>query len=276
MRLWKFATVIVGYHLRMTSMLLSQSAAAKVEWPVVAGDAGGTRYSPLKDGWIEDALEVSVRAVDSKGTIRGSEHFDLNVRIRPESRPILNSTGFRAISKIEVPPGKYRLLIGVREIRGGPLGTIYTDLEVPDFATAPLAMSHMLLTSVNTGGPPTGRAEQLRDRLPVLPSTVRAFKSDDELGMFVEVYDNDTVNVHTIDLTASILDGNKNALVRLREERSKQVALAASEPIRYGVGVPLKDLKPGTYSARIEAASRLDRKMLVAREVLFSIIGPTP
>ena len=54
-----------------------------------------------------------------EGTIRGSEHFDLNIRIRPESRRILIGTGFRVISKIDVPPGKYSLHIGARESGGG-------------------------------------------------------------------------------------------------------------------------------------------------------------
>ena len=68
-------------------------------------DGAGFTFAE-KDGWIEDKLEVSVKAIDPKGTVRGSEHFDLNIRIRPESRPILIGTGFRVISKIDLPPGK--------------------------------------------------------------------------------------------------------------------------------------------------------------------------
>ena len=98
-------------------------------------DGAGFTFAE-KDGWIEDKLEISVRAIDPKGTIRGSEHFDLNIRIRPESRRILIGMGFRAISKIDLPPGRYRLHIGARESGAGAVGTIFTDLEVPDFANA--------------------------------------------------------------------------------------------------------------------------------------------
>ncbi len=93
--------------------------------------------------------------------------------------------------------------MGVRESGGGALGTIFTDLEVPDLATPPLGMSGLMLSSVDTGGVPTGRAEQLKSRLPIVPSTTREFRSSDELVIFAEVYDNERVRPHTVDVTAS-------------------------------------------------------------------------
>ncbi|MCM3878706.1 MAG: VWA domain-containing protein [Vicinamibacterales bacterium] len=234
----------------------------------VTVDGAGFTFAE-KDGWIEDKLEVSVRAIDSKGTIRGSEHFDLNIRIRPESRAILMRTGFRVVSKIDVPSGKYDLHVGARESGGGTLGTIFTNLEVPDFATLPLSMSNLVLSSVNTGGVPTGRAEQLRDRLPIVPSTLREFRSGDELQLFAEVYDNQAATPHTVDLTTSILAGDAKAVVRRQEQRSS--ADLEDGTFRYAAGVPLTGLGPGVYSARLEAASRLDQRMVVVREVQFRV-----
>ena len=232
-------------------------------------DGGGFTFAE-KDGWIEDKLEVSVKAIDSKGTVRGSEHFDLNIRIRPESGPILKATGFRAISKIDLPPGKYSLRIGARESGAGALGTIVTDLEVPDLA-APLAMSNLVLSSVETGGVPTGRAEQLNNRLPIVPSTLRTFRSSDELQMFAEVYDNETGKPHTVDFSASILGDNRQPLVRHREQRSSAELVATGGRLRYATGVPLKDLKPGVYVVEVAATSRLDRETSVVREVQFRV-----
>ncbi len=233
-------------------------------------DGAGFTFAE-KDGWIEDKLEVSVSAIDPKGKVRGSEHFDLNIRIRPESRPILIGTGFRVISKIDVPPGKYNLRIGTRESGGGALGTIFTDLEVPDLAT-PLSMSSVMLTSVDTGGIPTGRAEQLKDRLPIVPSTAREFRSSDELVIFAEVYDNEVVRPHTVDVTATILgDDRSKALSRHQEQRSSAELAANAGKFSYAAQVPLKDFKPGVYSMRFEAVSRLDAETRVVREVEFSV-----
>jgi len=234
-------------------------------------DGAGFTFAE-KDGWVEDKLEVSVRAIDSKGTIRGSEHFDLNIRIRPESQPILIGTGFRVISTIDVPPGRYTLRIGARESGKGALGTIYTDLEVADLATPPLAMSSLMLTSVDTGGVPTGRREQLDKRLPIVPSTLRSFRSRDELQVFAEVYDNETVQPHTVDVTASILGADRQTpIIRHQEQRSSAELGGIAGRFRYAASVPLKELKPGVYSVRIEAASRLDRATTVAQEVQFRV-----
>ena len=61
-------------------------------------------------------------------------------------------------------------------------------------------MSSLMLTSVDTGGIPTGRAELLDNRLPVVPSTTRAFRAVDELLIFAEIYDKENVTPHTVDL----------------------------------------------------------------------------
>jgi len=233
-------------------------------------DGAGFTFAE-KDGWIEDKLEVSVRAIDPKGTIRGNEHFDLNIRIRPESRRILIGTGFRVISKIDLPPGKYRLHIGARESGAGAVGTIFTDVEVPDLATLALSMSSIMLTSVDTGGMPTGRAERLGDRLLIVPSTLREFRSSDELTVFAEVYDNETAKPHTIDITASILTNDLRAVFRHQEQRSSSELRGKAGLFAYGSSIPLKELQPGLYSVRVEAISRLDGETRVAREAQFRV-----
>ena len=237
----------------------------------LTADGAGFTFAE-KEGWIEDTLEVSVRVIDPKGTVRGSEHFELNIRIRPESRRIFIDTGFRVISKIDVPPGKYNLQIAAREAGGGALGTVFTTVEVPDFATAPLAMSSLILTSVDTGGVPTGRAELLADRLPIVPSTTRQFRSSDELLIFAEAYDNEKDKPHTVELTATILGEDRSkALVRHQEQRPSAELEKSAGRFLYAARVPLKELKAGLYSVRIEAASSFDRTLQVAREVQFRV-----
>jgi VWFA-related protein len=234
-------------------------------------DGSGFTFAE-KDGWIEDKLEVSVSAIDGKGVIRGNEHFDMNIRVRSENRAILTATGFRAISKIDVPPGKYNLRIGARESGGGALGTILTDLEVPDLVTSPLGMSGLMLSSVDTGGVPTGRAEQLKSRLPIVPSTTREFRSSDELVMFAEVYDNERVKPHTVDVTTTILGADRSKPIsRSQEQRSSAELAANGGTFSYAAQIPLKELKPGVYSVRFEASSRLNSEASVAREVQFTV-----
>jgi VWFA-related protein len=233
-------------------------------------DGAGFTFAE-KNGWIEDTLEVTVRAIDAKGTIRGGEHFDANIRIRPESRSILVGTGFRVISTFDMPPGKYDLHIGARETGGGVLGTIFTSLEVPDLRM-PLAMSNLVLTSMDGRGIPTGRAERLDTRLPILPSTARDFLPSDELLIFAEIYGNETIQPHAVDIAASVFGVDRSKpVIRHQEQRPGAEFAANGGQINFAVRIPLKDLKPGVYSLRFEATSRLNAETTVSRDVQFRV-----
>ena len=119
---------------------------------------------------------------------------------------------------------------------------------------------------------PTGRAEQLKRSAADLPSTTREFRSSDELVIFAEVYDNEAVRPHTVDVTATILgDDRSKAISRHHEQRSSAELAANAGRFSYAAQVPLKDLKPGVYSVRFEAVSRLDTETSLVREVQFRV-----
>ena len=236
----------------------------------ILADGHGFKFSQ-KDGWSEDRLEVSVRAIDAGGTIRGGEHFDMNIRIRPENVQTFSTTGFRAVSKIDVPPGKYELHIGVREAGEGSVGTIYSEVEVPDFAKPPLSMSGLVMTSAATGGVPTGRAETVRELTPIVPSTARAFHATDEITIYAECYDNETAQPHAIDLAANILNDSGKAIFSQHEERSSADLQGTHGRFSYAARIPLKSLAPGEYVVHFEAASRLGTGKPASREVQFRV-----
>ena len=110
-----------GLTLRANTASFKGAAANTSVAVTITVDGSGFTFAE-KDGWIEDKLEVSVSAIDAKGIVRGSEHFDLNIRVRSESRPILTATGFRVISKIDVPPGKIQPSHGSTRIGRGSAG----------------------------------------------------------------------------------------------------------------------------------------------------------
>ena len=48
--------------------------------------------------------------------------------------------------RIALPPGRYQLRVGVRETGAGEMGSVFYDLQVPDYNASGLAMSGLLLT----------------------------------------------------------------------------------------------------------------------------------
>ena len=97
-------------------------------------------------------------------------------------------------------------------------------------------------------------------------------RSSDELLIFAVIYDKENVRPHTVDLVASVLSDDRSMTVfRHQEQRSSAELAVNAGRFNFGARVPLRDLKPGVYSLRFEAASKLNAEANVAREVQFHV-----
>src|SRR5947199_10319376 len=103
---------------------------------------------------------------------------------------MVQATGFRVVSALDVPPGRYQFRVAARAVNADAVGSVFYDLDVPDFAKQPLAFSGLVLTSATAGMVPTaGHAPMLKDVLPNPPTATRAFYPLDTLALFTEIYD---------------------------------------------------------------------------------------
>jgi len=153
---------------------------AYVDGPALAGDS--TRPD------VSNTLELALMAIDSAGKVQAATGRAIDVRLDDMASRILRDSDYRVVSRLQVPPGRYQIRQAVRERNGGRQGSVFADLEVPDFSRR-LAMSGILLTSDRSNVVPTSVDRDLYERLSVLPSARRAFSPDDELKAAVEIYD---------------------------------------------------------------------------------------
>ncbi|MGA3242173.1 MAG: hypothetical protein ABSG03_38455, partial [Bryobacteraceae bacterium] len=73
--------------LALTSILASGAAAADQDWPTYGGDAGGTRYSPLKQITRENVSKLKVAWTYHTGALQ--PETNLNRKAAFEATPIL-------------------------------------------------------------------------------------------------------------------------------------------------------------------------------------------
>ena len=225
-----------------------------------------------RDGMFRNRVELSFVAIDREGVIRGAGRQLLELTLKPETHALISERGFRILTRVELPPGQYQLRIGTRETERGAIGTVYRDLEVPDFSKTPLSMSGMVLTSITAGLTPTAQADaELREVLPADPTTSREFSSDDVLTLFAEVYDNEPSTPHMVDISTTVRADDGRVVFKADDVRSS----TELQGVRGGYGhvaeIPLRDLPPGIYVLRTEARSRLDDDATAFREVQFRI-----
>ena len=99
--------------------------------------------------------------------------------------------GLRANPRVELPPGRYQLRVGVRESGAGEMGTVFYDLDVPDFTRGRLSMSGLLLTAPSAQRTFTVQADPIAAKLlPGAATSRRTFTTSDVLSLYAEIYEN--------------------------------------------------------------------------------------
>lgn len=225
-----------------------------------------------KDGKFVDTLDLAVVAVDAQGKIRGGDRKTAQMTLAPERRALVQQLGFRILSTLDLPPGRYQVRFAARETGAAHLGSVFYDLEVPDFSRTPMSMSGVVLTSSAAARVPTGGAvDQFKSLMPILPAASREFGRGEDLMVYVEVYDNLGNTPHKVDIAAILLTDDGREVFRGQEERASSEFGGARGGFGYNTRVPLKDVAPGIYVLRVQATPRLGSQAAIVREVQFTV-----
>ena len=230
-------------------------------------DAGAFQYAE-KNGLFTNDLELAVTASDAKGKIHPGQSNSINLAFKPDTLARVKARGFRVVSQIDLPPGRYQLRVSAAESTG-KVGSVFYDLEVPDFHKAPFTMSGLALTAASAGQTPTARAKDpLKDFLPAPPTARREFQRGDELALFAEIYENAAgAPAHKVDITTTVRSDQGRVLFQNQEERNSTELQGGRGGYGYTTRIPLTDLEPGVYVIHVEAKSRAGSERAVGRDV---------
>ncbi len=222
-----------------------------------------------------DKIQITYFALDAKGKYRGSNSDMVTLNLRPETKAAVQRSGMRTLSRLQIPPGRYQLRVAVNDLATSAVGSVLYDLDVPDFAKTPLAMSGLVLASGAASKVPTVRPdEELRPVLPAPPMGSRIFPVGDQLALFVEIYDNAGGSSHKIDIAATVTSDEGNVMFKTEDVRDSSELQGKSGGYGYSSRVPLDGLTPGLYVLKVEARSRLGQGPTASREVQFRIVEP--
>jgi len=224
-----------------------------------------------KNGTFLDRVQVAFSAVDAGGTIRPGNKHVLTMEMSAATAATARERGFRVVSEIALPPGRYQVRASAAEEGANRSGSVFHDLEVPDFYKAPFAMSGIALASASTSATPTVRpSETLRDVLPGPFATGREFPRDDQVALFAEFYENlPNATPHTIELSTTVRAEDGRVIFENREQRSSADLQGKSGGYGYAVRIPLTEFAPGTYVIRMEGRSV--NNATAGREVLIRV-----
>ena len=265
--------------LQVSGLAMAASAATfkgerpKASIAVTVQLSGSDLEFTESDGRYANTVEVSILALDEDGRVQGGDHHEISMELKPETYALIRSGGMRLQSRLALEPGRYQLRVAGLETGGGNVGSVFADLDVPDFSKQDLVLSDIIMTSIeSTAGTPTAKPdEQLGQLLPGPPTTDRVFANDDQISLFVDVYDNETKRPHKVDITTSLLSSDGAELFSAGEERDSTELAGAAGGYGHQATIPLQSLSPGLYVLRVEARSRLKSDEVVRKEVPFRV-----
>jgi hypothetical protein len=183
----------------------------------------------------------------------------LNLTIRPETYQRVKTDGVRANPRIILPPGRYQLRVGARENLSGRTGSVFYDLQVPDFNRQPLMLGGLLLTAPSAqqsfAAVPDPAVAKL---LPGSATSRREFRQSDTLSLLSEIYDNSSSRqLRNIDTTVRLIGESGIEAFTARESLTNGgVDTQKWDAFSYAKDIPLKALAPGRYLLRVEAEVR--------------------
>lgn len=219
-----------------------------------------------------DTVTVSYLAVDPQDKVRASDTAALTMNLKPETKARAEERGFRLLNRMDLPPGRYQLRVAAHDQGGRKSGSVLYDLDVPDFSKPPLSMSGIALGSALDAATPLARIdEQLRAMLPAIPSARRTFSPDDELVLFVEVYDNQGDKPHQVDIASTITTDEGNQLFKMDEVRDSTEMQGKRGGYGYVARLPLRGLERGSYVLTVSARSRLGDGPSAERQTVFRV-----
>ncbi|OFW51726.1 MAG: hypothetical protein A3G77_12665 [Acidobacteria bacterium RIFCSPLOWO2_12_FULL_68_19] len=233
--------------------------------------AGAFTFTEKGGTWL-DRVQVAFSAVDAGGAIRPGNKHVLAMEMSAATATLARERGFRVVSEIALPPGRYQLRASAAEEGAVRSGSVFYDLEVPDFYKAPFTMSGIALASASTSATPTVRPnDPLRDLLPGPLAAGREFPRNDQIALFAEFYENlPNATPHTIELATTVRAEDGRVVFENREQRSSADLQGKPGGYGYTVRMPLTEFAPGTYVVRMEGRSSA-ANATAGREVLIRV-----
>ena len=194
-------------------------------------------------------VELLTTAFDTAGKARASRRQTARVTMLPSDTSVAT---YEVLSRIDLKPGRYNLRIAAHNPAVEKSGSVFYDIDVPDFRKDGLWLSGAALTvSPGIASAPRGALSELN---PVVPSTIRDFMEDDEVHGYIQVTQGGRSAVRAVTLDIRVIDGT-DTVVHRASDTLETAMFSAVRSADYQFRLPVEQLKPGAYLLTIEATA---------------------
>ena len=208
---------------------------------------------PAPEELTEHTVQLVISAYDDRGRRRASTERPVTVIMEPG-----REVRVEVHARLDLEPGRYEIRLARHNPEVNLTGSVFQAIVVPDFTRDGARLSGVIIATPRAGLPgPTEPPDDVRDVVPVTPTTERAFPRGGRATVFARVYQGGRRALGDVAVTVSIFASDG----RPRLERTGTLAAAAFQPDRQAdlrMELPLPAFDPGEYLLTIAIAGSDD------------------
>jgi hypothetical protein len=140
--------------------------------------------------------------------------------------------------------GTCRLRIAAHNTSNDKGGSVFAEVDVPDFANLPLSLSGVMLDSATV--PISAPPKALAALLPITPTTDREFSTTSQVRAFLKIYEGGRATIAPVTLSVTITD-ERDATIYSTTASVNALKFASDRSASFPFDLPLTALAPGEY-----------------------------
>jgi VWFA-related protein len=257
-----------GLTMHLATMPLPAPGKKKATLAIVVGLI---QRSPIRATSAVQEIDLRVEAYSPDGVRRAARKQTIPVTLRRPGGGTL--VGYELLSSLELDPGRYHVRVAAESrVRGVQYranvpavglfdpdedlspksGSVYTDVDIPDFLDAPLSLSGLAL--MMRPAPASGPPKAFATLLPEAPTTVREFYGDEQVAGFVRVSQKAAAPAAPVTLLLRLTNA-QGAAIQEGSETIPAASFQATHTAEHTFEIPVANLPPGEYLLTVKASA---------------------
>ena len=223
---------------------------------------------------------------DSAGKLQGSVRDMISVKIKGDEAISLSKKNLQYDSGFTLPPGDYTIKFLARENVSGKMGTFESKFNIPNLSAQTQWLNTSSVVWSNQREPMSASVASveknkkllaahplIQDGQKLVPSITRVYRTNQNLYVYVEVYDPGLESsTKKPDVMAS-LSFFQGKVKTFQTEAVHVQAVSPSRnhmvPVRFEI--PLSGLKPGNYNCQVNLVDEVGQKFAFSRSPMILV-----
>jgi VWFA-related protein len=219
---------------------------------------------PARASRTTEDVDLQITAFTQEGVQKASERLNTKVTLRPGPA---GPAEYEVLSRITLRPGRYQLRLAAAI--GGRSGSVYYDIDIPDFGAKSVTISGLVLSS--EPHPVSSPTDPIKTLMPIAPTARRTFGARDKVTAFARIYQGGRDPIAATTVTIKITDAagtlrlNRSQLVTGSNDNLNRGLRPAAAPVSevpstdrsidFRMDLPLVSLPDGEYLLTLEAST---------------------